>query len=68
MCVCVCVCVCVCTYMYMYLIAPAKALLELQDESLSQQLPSLRELGVDDGYESSIDVGEGGRGGLGLDH
>ena len=51
-----------------YLVIPAKALLELQYESLGQQLPSLRELGVDDGHQCGVDVGEGRGGRLGLDH
>ena len=51
-----------------YFVIPAKALLELDDESYGKELPSLRKLGVDDGHQCSVDVGEGGGGSLGLDH
>lgn len=49
-----------------HLVVPPVALAEVKDESLEDELSYLRELGVDDGYHSSIDVGEGGRGTLGL--
>lgn len=49
-----------------HLVVPPVALAEVKDESLEDELSYLRELRVDDGYHSSIDVGEGGRSTLGL--
>lgn len=44
-----------------YLEVASVALPERQDESLEDQLPDLRELGVDDGDEGGVNVSEDGR-------
>lgn len=54
------------TQKHTHLEVAAVALSERQDEPLEDQLPNLRELGVDDGDEGGVDVGEDGRRRLGL--
>lgn len=51
-----------------HLIIPAVAFPEVQDEPLQNELANLRELGVDDGHNSRVDVGEDGGGTLGLEN
>ena len=48
------------------LVVPLEAPLEVEDEPLEQQLPDVRELGVDDRRQGRVHVGERGGGGLGL--
>ena len=48
-----------------FVVSP-EALSELHDESLSNELASLRELDVDDGHQAGVDMREHGGGGLGL--
>ena len=48
------------------LVVPLEAPLEVEDEPLEQQLPDVRELGVDDRRQGRVHVGEGGGGSLGL--
>ena len=50
-----------------HLVIPLEVLPELEDESLCQQLSDVRELGVDDGHQSSVDMSEGGGGSLRLE-
>ena len=40
------------------LVLPLEAALEVDDEPLEQQLPDVGELGVDDGGEAGVHVGE----------
>ena len=48
------------------LVVPLEAPLEVEDEPLEQQLPDVRELGVDDRRQGRVHVGERGGGSLGL--
>ena len=50
-----------------HLVIPPVALPELRYQSLHDELPRLRKLGVNDSDEGSIDVGEHWRGRLSLD-
>jgi hypothetical protein len=48
------------------LVIALEASLEIENESLQQQLANVRELGIDDGHESRIHVGKGWRSRLSL--
>ena len=41
-------------------VVPPIPLSEVEEESMDYELPNVGELGVDDGHESSVYVGEGG--------
>ena len=49
------------------LVVPLEAPLEVEDETLEQELPDVRELGVDNRDEGGVHVGEGGGRGLSLE-
>ena len=49
------------------LVIPLEASLEVEDESPEEELSNVGELGVDDGCQGGVDMGEGGRRCLGLD-